>query len=243
MKSSTPNIMVYGETGTFPIKLDIYRRMISFWTKLTDLESNKLSSYMYTIMYSHYLFSPNTGQNKFLWLKKIKNILIECGFSGIWDNQSYPNAKWLITATKQKLHDLFLNTWYENIQNSSSSYNYRIFKKSFGFENYLTQLPFKLRKFMIKFRTRNNKLPVEIGRWNKVPLNQRLCKLCSTDIGDEFHYLLNCKSIHEIRKKYLKRYYYTNPNILKFESIMNTKNKTEIRKICSFIGEILLLVE
>ena len=75
-------------------------------------------------MYSHYSFSPNTGQNKFLWLKKIKNILIECGFSGMWDNQSYPNAKWLITATKQKLHDLFLNTRYASIQNSSSTYNY-----------------------------------------------------------------------------------------------------------------------
>ena len=42
-----------------------------------------------------------------------------------------------------------------------------------------------IRKIMIKFQTRNNKLPVEIGRWNKVPINQRLCKLCSTDIGDE----------------------------------------------------------
>ena len=116
-------------------------------------------------------------------------------------------------------------------------------KKSFGFENYLIQLPFKLRKFMIKFRTRNNKLPVEITRWNNVPLNQRLCELCSTDIGDEFHYLLTCKSIQEIRKQYLKRYYYTNPNILQFESLMNTKNKIELRKICSFIGQILLLVE
>ena len=96
---------------------------------------------------------------------------------------------------------------------------------------------------MIKFRTRNNKLPVEIGRWNKVPLNQRLCKLCSSDIGDGFHYLPTCKSIQEIRKQYLKRYYYTNPNTLKFEILMNTKNKTELRKICSFIGQILLLVE
>ena len=96
---------------------------------------------------------------------------------------------------------------------------------------------------MIKYRTRNNKLPVEIGRWNKIPFNQRICKLCSADIGDEYHYLLICKSIHEIRKKYLKQYFYTNPNTLKFEKLMNTKNKIESRKLCSFIEHILLLVE
>ena len=65
MKSSTPNSMVYGETGTLPIRIDINSRMISFWTKLTDFESNKLSSYMYTTLYSHFSFSPNTGQNIF----------------------------------------------------------------------------------------------------------------------------------------------------------------------------------
>ena len=96
---------------------------------------------------------------------------------------------------------------------------------------------------MIKLRTRNKKLLVEIGRWIKVPINQRLAKLCSSDIGDEFHYLLTCKRIQKIRKQHQKRYYYTNPNILKFELLMNTKNKTELRKICSFIGQILLLVE
>ena len=33
IKESTRNFMVYGETGTYPISIDIYCRMITFWAK------------------------------------------------------------------------------------------------------------------------------------------------------------------------------------------------------------------
>ena len=35
----------------------------------------------------------------------------------------------------------------------------------FGIENYLKTTPYKLLKFMIKFRTRNHRLPIETGSW------------------------------------------------------------------------------
>ena len=34
LKKSTPSFMVYGETGTYLISLDIQETIISFWTKL-----------------------------------------------------------------------------------------------------------------------------------------------------------------------------------------------------------------
>ena len=54
IKQSTPNFMVYGETGTYPISIDIHCRMISFWAKV--ISSNALRLYM---------------------------IMYKCGFSGI----------------------------------------------------------------------------------------------------------------------------------------------------------------
>ena len=45
-------------------------------------------------------------------------------------------------------------------------------------------------------------LPIESGRYKKIPRVERLCPLCNrSEIGDEFHYLLKCthSSLSDIR--------------------------------------------
>jgi hypothetical protein len=34
LKSSTPNCMIYGELGRYPLYIDIKQRMVSYWIKL-----------------------------------------------------------------------------------------------------------------------------------------------------------------------------------------------------------------
>ena len=43
LKSSTPNYMIYGELGRFPIEIDIKIRMVSFWARLLLGKETKLS--------------------------------------------------------------------------------------------------------------------------------------------------------------------------------------------------------
>ena len=65
---------------------------------------------------------------------------------------------------------------------------------------------------IIKYRTGNHRLPVEIGRWDDIPLNERKCKICFTDdIGDEYHYLFTCGFFKRDRKLYWKPYFYIKP--------------------------------
>ena len=92
MKTSTPNFIVYGETGVYPIYIDIYCRMISFWATLVSGPLTKLSYSMYLTGYSLYRFENNSN-NKFKWFHTIKYILCSCGFSGVWDNHLFPNKK------------------------------------------------------------------------------------------------------------------------------------------------------
>ena len=47
LKSSTPNYMIYGELGRFPIELDIKIRMVSFWARLILGKETKLSYLSY----------------------------------------------------------------------------------------------------------------------------------------------------------------------------------------------------
>ena len=67
---------------------------------------------------------------------------------------------------------------------------------------------------LFKLRTRNHKLPIECGRWQGIERNRRLCKLCQKqEIGDEFHYILECPIFKCKRKLLIKQKYIQNPNM------------------------------
>lgn len=236
LKKSTPNCMVYGETGVMPLRIDAQCRVISYWSKLVCPVTNNLSSKLYAIALSLY---NNGGRNQFKWLKYVKNVLISCGFSGIWDTHMYPNRTWLIKATKQKLTDLFLNEWHSQLDNNSSCHNYKIFKTKFGFEHYLVSIEEKYKKYLVKFRTRNHRLPIETGRWRRIPRHNRTCHLCHTDVGDEYHYLMSCSHFSNLRKLYIDRQYFLRPNVIKFSNLLNIKHPAKLRKLCTFIKNII----
>ena len=50
-KVSTPNFMVYGELGWYPLDIDIKVRMISYWCKLIQGKQSKLSTIQYKLLY------------------------------------------------------------------------------------------------------------------------------------------------------------------------------------------------
>jgi hypothetical protein len=50
--------------------------------------------------------------------------------------------------------------------------------------------------------------------------------LCNSDIGNEFHYSLQCQYFKPSRKLLLSKYYYNHVNVLKFRNLMTSKHKT-----------------
>ena len=76
--------------------------------------------------------------------------------------------------------------------------SYRLFKSDFRFEKYLDVLNDKNRFTFCRFRTSNHRLPIEVGRWTNVERHNRLCQSC--EIGDEFHYVLQCPNFVTERK-------------------------------------------
>ncbi len=93
---------------------------------------------------------------------------------------------------------------------------------------------------MVRFRTANHKLPIETGRWSGIYHSDRKCNLCNNnDLGDEFHYLLVCPYFLQSRKKYLKKYYYLRPNVIKYKEFLSTKSEIKLKKLSLFIAEIL----
>ena len=97
---------------------------------------------------------------------------------------------------------------------------------------------------MLKFRTGNHELPVEVGRWNNVELTDGKCPLCHTpNIGDEFHYLLECSFFLTDRQSLLDRYFYKRPNIIKFKELLTIKNELKLIRLAKFVKIIMKLFQ
>ena len=108
-------------------------------------------------------------------------------------------------------------------------------------EFYLKNLDYTSTKQILRFRTCNYKLPIEIGRYARpiIPRHLRYCPFCVNLIGDGFHYLLECKHFNQTRKKYLDKEYTFRPNMYKFKKLMQTTNITELRNLAIFINIII----
>lgn len=232
LKKSTPSFMIYGELGITPITVDIQTRFARYWSKLVENHSNKLTSTMYATVFHMY----KTGFYSSKYIKSIKEVIEMNGFSGIWLTQNVLNSNWFSKSIKQKLKDQYIQSWSSRVDCSSSGTNYRIFKDSFGTSKYLSLLPNYFTKLLLAFRTRNHKLPIEIGRWKSIPHSERKCQLCSKDIGDEYHYVMSCELLKEHRCKLIKPYFTTNPNTLKFNQLMNDSSIEQLTNLSRFIA-------
>lgn len=90
---------------------------------------------------------------------------------------------------------------------------YYKYKKTFGYEKYLDNIPKQIRMFLTRLRISSHNLPIEIQRYNKdekgqkIKREKRKCTICTlNEVGDEDHYLLRCNNnkIENIRKTLLR---------------------------------------
>ena len=79
-----------------------------------------------------------------------------------------------------------------------------------------------MRKTLLKLRIRYHNLRVETGRYNKIPLDERICPLsvCSSNkIEDETHPLLDCQRYSSMRDIFLSKIETKIDNIRKVSQI------------------------
>lgn len=226
--------MLYAELGRFPLKVIIKSRMIGFWNRLITGKQEKFSYKIYQAIMN---IVPGF-QSK--WVNEIQNILTETGNMHLWNNQQNIHQKNIKHIIKQTLIDQYYQNWNQSLQHSSKGRNYSIFKSSVSLDNYLQLLGKKHYIPLAKYRTGNHHLPIEVGRWENIDISERKCTLCNkNDTGDEMHYLLICPFFTQYRIKHVKRYYYTHPNILKFQQLMCSVNKQELVNLSCFVKTIM----
>ena len=71
---------------------------------------------------------------------------------------------------------------------------------------------------------------IETGRHKNIPRDQRICPMCklqfgqNSDIEDEYHFILICPTYRDLRKKFIKKYYWSNLSVYKFVQLLSANN-------------------
>jgi hypothetical protein len=234
VNNSTNLIGLYGELGRFPMKIVRKVNMIRYWCRIQNLNGNSAVKHIYNMIVSD--LDRNITYNGSNWAFQIKTMLDNLGMSDIWRNQG--NQEYILNAIKQRIFDQYTQFWYSEINNSQRLLTYSRFKHSFELESYLDNYSIdkKFKIALTRFRLSSHNLEIERGRYNNVIRSERICQFCNLNVVEnEYHFLLTCPLYSNIRKKYLRRNYYTWPSLNKFDHLMMTKNKKEIANLSKYL--------
>ena len=155
VKKSTPNCILYGELGRYPISILIKSRIIGFWQRIVNGKQDKIAQIIKILLALH---EGDHFHSK--WLLSVKNCLILSDNQHAWDLQEYVPLG-LTKLVKMKLIENYKQEWGDTVFNSSKCLNYRIFKTELEFEQYFNLLPNDLATAVCHFKSLNRKL-----RWS-----------------------------------------------------------------------------
>ena len=235
VKRSTQNDFVYGELGRTTLKNYRLTSVIRYWFKILTCTDTKYVKLVYEMM----LNDLNLRPNKPNWAYYVKHLLESLGFNNVWLNQGVGNINRFMLIFRERLTDTFIQNWNERIHTSTRARSYSLFC-DFSYKAYLEVLKIeKYRMAMSRIRLSSHRLMIETGRWHRphsIPYEERKCIVCDT-IEDEFHFILECSIYADIRKKYINRYYWSRPNVLKFNELMTSSNPRIVKNLASFVFE------
>ena len=233
VKQSTQNNFIYGETGRISYINKRYMNIIKYWLKICTASNNKYIKKVYDMLNIYNESHINTVN----WVSQVRTLLSTHGFFEVWLNQGVGDINLFLNVFKRRVDDNFIQKWSTELNESSRALFYRQFS-SYEFAKYLNIINIaKYRTAFTRLRLASHRLEVECGRWRKpvsVPFQDRKCKQCNT-LEDEYHFLIECKNYIELRKAYIKPYYWKHPSNFKCIQLLTSGNKVELRKLSVYI--------
>ena len=101
----TPNKLIYGELGRYPLFINSYVRCLKYWFRLLHLNENRLPNQAYRMLL-------NMDENgKDCLATRIRYILSSTGFYYVWLFQGVGNENVFLRSFKQRLADMFTQDW------------------------------------------------------------------------------------------------------------------------------------
>ena len=227
VKKSTTNDLVYFELGRLPLYISRKLRIIKYWLKLRKSENCILKACL-----AQRILDNDE------WIISIKNELNTLGLMYIFEG-NFVHENNVFFIIKSRFNDVYQQNMLSRIQNTTRGALYKHLVDNFTIQYYLQKsLNPTYRKYLSKLRLSAHSLNIEKGRYNNTNRRDRICTLCnSSDIEDEFHFILKCPIYNDLRVNYIKNYYYRRPSVFKLVQLLSVNNV----KIINNLGKYLYL--
>jgi hypothetical protein len=197
-KRST-KLAIYGETGRLPLFVHVLVSAVQYLKRLEKTQENMLLKEALMCNKSLYMKNGNC------WYTTLSSVLKEAGLN--MDSVCSMSAKKLTSILQSR----FSQYWKESVHGNEGTEqplnlgklsSYKKFKTTNGFEPYLDLIKnTKSRSCMARFRTSAHMLNIEMGRYQRVPRENRKCTKCEKNVvEDETHFLVTCPNYLDQRE-------------------------------------------
>lgn len=110
-------------------------------------------------------------------------MLSSIGLMNLQENQFFEKPEIILTVAKQRIFDIYKQSLLADINASSKCTIYKYLVDHCTLQSFLTKkIPLQYQKLICKLRLSSHCLTVETGRYSNIPLDRRLCPLCTSDI-------------------------------------------------------------
>ena len=136
-----------------------------------------------------------------------------------------------------RVSDVCKQQWLFGITQKHKLRTYATFKSLLEPEKYLSlNCNVKYIVALARLRCSSVSLAIEEGRRQNVDVKERICTFCnSSEIEDEYHFVLVCPFYRDLREEYLPDDFQKNANVFKFIRLMKTKQSDLLFKLCKFV--------
>ena len=192
---STPDAIIYGETGRLPLAFHRLKLIVKYWNRLCTLPDQRL-------LKKAFLESISLAStNKLSWTTSFRALLEPLGWT--WNGPVVIDLKLLAEVRDRYTasHHEIISRSPENIKLSKYS---MLKTEKYCMQPYLASIKDReVRKSMAKFRVGSHWLEIQQGRFTRTERTLRTCKKCSSgSVEDENHMLFHCPAYQHVRVKY-----------------------------------------
>jgi len=223
----TPNAMIYGDTGRYPLYIGATMRTLKYWLRILRMDESRLPHRVYTMMMNNI----ETGAN---WAFKVRELLQNNNLSHVWWAQRVNDETSFLCRMKEGLVNTFKETWLCKLQSSERYSFYREIKSTWEVENYLHVLDKKVfRDIFIRFRFGVSEMYIHKYRYENE--YQRLCPLCKEGDEDEDHMLFRCPVLCDLRNKYIVPHVHPDNDKRIMQEILAATETCVIRAVAMYL--------